>query len=209
MTWPHLVNFFYQKLRKVCPIRYPKTRRRVAPPFFFAICEKPQGGCTNPPMSGRRLNSGVNGFVSWQAICCFFNRSSNSLRSRTRGGSYPPPPLLCREWWRNGECQRGLKRHFKVLKNCLGNTFYPRLTGGGEFKAPSWIFASATAKKEQRYRRETWQTFSYNNLTSSVNFVLNPSDFFGDMVDFVTSLTTRHFWSKIVQTSRVCGRRSF
>ena len=48
----------------------------------------------------RTLNSGVNGFVSWQATRWFLNRSSNSLRSQTRGGSYPPP--LCREGWRNG-----------------------------------------------------------------------------------------------------------
>ena len=64
MTWPDLVNFFYQKLRKVCPIRYPKTLRfwvfflgggfsKPKPLWgFFAICEKPQGGgCTNPPPS--------------------------------------------------------------------------------------------------------------------------------------------------------------
>ena len=50
------------------------------------------------------LNSGVNGFVSWQATRWFLNRSVNSLRSQTRGGSYPP----CREGWRNGECRRGL-----------------------------------------------------------------------------------------------------
>ena len=39
-------------------------------------------------------------------------------------------------------------------------------------------------------------------------FFWNPSEIFWDLVDFVTS-TTRHFWSKIGQTSRVCGRRSF
>ena len=57
----------------------------------------------------RTLNSGVNGFLSWQATRWFFNRSSNSHRSQTRGMSYrPPPPPLCREGWRNGECRRGL-----------------------------------------------------------------------------------------------------
>ena len=43
----------------------------------------------------RTLNSGVNGFISWQATRWFFNRSSNSLRSQTRGGrtNQPPPPV--------------------------------------------------------------------------------------------------------------------
>ena len=58
----------------------------------------------------RTLNSGVNGFVSWQATRWFFNRSSNSLRSQTRGWSYPPPPP--REGWRNSEC------HFLQIKVC-------------------------------------------------------------------------------------------
>ena len=59
----------------------------------------------------RALNSGVNGFVSWQAThCFFFNRSSNSLRSQTRGWSYP------REGWRNSEC------HF--LQTKVANLLY-------------------------------------------------------------------------------------
>ena len=40
----------------------------------------------------RTINFGVNGFVSGQATHWFLNRSSNSLRSQTRRGSYPPPP---------------------------------------------------------------------------------------------------------------------
>ena len=41
--------FFYQKLRKVCPIRYPKTRRRVAPPFFPYLRNLRGGGVHQPP----------------------------------------------------------------------------------------------------------------------------------------------------------------
>ena len=50
--WPDLTwsIFFYQKLRKVCPIRYSKIRRRVAPPFFSLSAKNLRGGgCTNPP----------------------------------------------------------------------------------------------------------------------------------------------------------------
>ena len=62
--WPDLTwSFFYQKLCKVCPIRYPKTRRRVRR-RFFSICEKPQGGggCTDcPSLSDRRWRNTVSG----------------------------------------------------------------------------------------------------------------------------------------------------
>ena len=53
--WPDLTwsIFFYQKLRKVCPIRYPKTRRRYAPPFFRYLRKTSGGGCTNPPVRAR------------------------------------------------------------------------------------------------------------------------------------------------------------
>ena len=58
--WPDLTwsILFYQKLRKVCPIRYPKTRRRYAPPFFSLSAKNLRGGCTNPPLSGRGLIGG-------------------------------------------------------------------------------------------------------------------------------------------------------
>ena len=46
LTWSF---FFYQKLRKVCPIRYPKTRRRYALSFFRYLQKNlGGGGCTNP-----------------------------------------------------------------------------------------------------------------------------------------------------------------
>ena len=37
--------------------------------------------------------------------------------------------------------------------------------GGGADNPPP---GRAWVKNEQRYRRETWETFSYNNMTSSV-----------------------------------------
>ena len=52
--WPDLTwsICFYQKLRKVCPIRYPKTR--YAPPFFRYLRKTSGGGgCTNPPVRAR------------------------------------------------------------------------------------------------------------------------------------------------------------
>ena len=56
--WPDMTrsNFFYQKMRKVCPIRYPKfggaARRR-----FCTISEKPQGGVApTPPPTWARVN---------------------------------------------------------------------------------------------------------------------------------------------------------
>ena len=54
--WPDLTwsIFFYQKLRKVCPIRYPKTWRRVAPPFFRYLRKTSGGGgAPNPPVRAR------------------------------------------------------------------------------------------------------------------------------------------------------------
>ena len=53
--WPDLTwSFFYQKLRKVCPIRCTKTRRRVAPPFLRYLRKTSGGGgCTNPPVRAR------------------------------------------------------------------------------------------------------------------------------------------------------------
>ena len=56
--WPDLTwsIFFYQKLRKVCSIRYPKTRRRYAPPFFRYLRKTSGGGLHQPPpLSGRGL----------------------------------------------------------------------------------------------------------------------------------------------------------
>ena len=52
--WPDLTwsFFFYQKLRKVCPIRYPKTRRRYTPPFFRYL-RNLRG--VAPPLTGRGL----------------------------------------------------------------------------------------------------------------------------------------------------------
>ena len=52
LTWS---IFFYQKLRKVCPIRYPKNRRRYAPPFFRYLRKTSGGGLHQPPLSGRGL----------------------------------------------------------------------------------------------------------------------------------------------------------
>ena len=49
--WPHLTwsIFFYQKLRKVWPIRNPKTRQRYAPPFFSLSAENlRRGGGVHP-----------------------------------------------------------------------------------------------------------------------------------------------------------------
>ena len=87
------------------------------------------------------------------------------------------------------------------------HTFNPRLTGGGGVWRPPPEY-SRYLKNEQRYRRETWQAFSYNNLTSSVEIFLK---IFGNFLRYgrFCDVTTRHFWSKIGQTSRVCGRRSF
>ena len=54
--WPDLTwsIFFYQKLRKVCPIRYPKTRRRYAPPFFRYLRKTSGGGVApTPPVRAR------------------------------------------------------------------------------------------------------------------------------------------------------------
>ena len=66
--WPDLTwsIFFYQKLRKVCPIRYPKTGRRYVAPFF-AICEKPHGGLHQPPVR-ERVNPRLTG-VSAERHC--------------------------------------------------------------------------------------------------------------------------------------------
>ena len=47
--WPDLTWSFFlkQKLRKVCPIRYPKTRRCYTPPFFRYLRKTSGGGgCT-------------------------------------------------------------------------------------------------------------------------------------------------------------------
>ena len=42
--WPDLTwSIFYQKLRKVCPIRYARTRRRYEPPFSRYL-RKTSGG---------------------------------------------------------------------------------------------------------------------------------------------------------------------
>ena len=52
--WPHLTwSFFYQKLRKVCSIRIPQNPAKKRAAVFFAICQKPQGSCTNPPVRAR------------------------------------------------------------------------------------------------------------------------------------------------------------
>ena len=50
LTWPG--QFFNQKLRKVCPIRHPKTRRRHAPPFFHYLRKTSRGGGA-PPVRAR------------------------------------------------------------------------------------------------------------------------------------------------------------
>ena len=57
--WPELTwsIFFYQKLRKICPIRYPKTLRRVAPPFFRYLRKTSGGGVHQPPLSGRGITN--------------------------------------------------------------------------------------------------------------------------------------------------------
>ena len=51
--WPDLTwsICFYQKLRKVCPIRYTKTRRRYAPSFFRYL-RKTLGGL-HPPVRAK------------------------------------------------------------------------------------------------------------------------------------------------------------
>ena len=54
--WPDLTwsIFFYQKLRKVCPISFPKTRRRYAPPFFRYLRLTSGGGVApTPPVRAR------------------------------------------------------------------------------------------------------------------------------------------------------------
>ena len=54
----------------------------------------------------RTLNSGVNGFVSWQAARWFLNQMFNSIRSQRWGDSINPlVPWTAK--WRNGECRRG------------------------------------------------------------------------------------------------------
>ena len=57
--WPDLTwsIFFYQKLRKVCPIRYPKTRRCVAPPFFRYLRKTSGGGLHQPPLVPARVKA--------------------------------------------------------------------------------------------------------------------------------------------------------
>ena len=52
--WPDLTwsIFFYQKLRKVCSIRYPKIRRRLRAAVFFLLSAKNLrgGGVHHPPV---------------------------------------------------------------------------------------------------------------------------------------------------------------
>ena len=43
----------------------------------------------------------------------------------------------------------------------------PRMTGGGAFNAP---LPNIRDSSKTNNETETWQTLSYNNLTSSVNF---------------------------------------
>ena len=42
--WPDLVNFFYQKLRKVCPIRYPENPVALRAAVFSLLRKKTSGG---------------------------------------------------------------------------------------------------------------------------------------------------------------------
>ena len=60
--WPDLTwsICFYQKLRKVCPIRHTKTRRRYAPSFFRYL-RKTLGGL-HPPYPGEGYASGNSNF---------------------------------------------------------------------------------------------------------------------------------------------------
>ena len=62
--WPDLTgSIFCQKLRKVCPIRYPKTWRRYAP-LFFRYLWKTSGGVA--PLSGRGLTRAPElFFITW------------------------------------------------------------------------------------------------------------------------------------------------
>ena len=57
----------------------------------------------------RTLSWYINLFVSRRATRSFFPRSSSSIRVKRQGGSYQPPPPLCRGKMRNGLCRRGLK----------------------------------------------------------------------------------------------------
>ena len=52
LTW-HWVEIFTKVAEKM-GVRWVKTRRRCAPPFF-AILEKPEGGRSNAPPAGRGL----------------------------------------------------------------------------------------------------------------------------------------------------------
>ena len=94
MTSPHLVNFFYQKLRKVWPIRNPKTRQRYAPPFFSLSAENLRrgggGGCT---LSGRRIKLCICSKKHLLHICAKFGSSGAPINPRPyRGGGWCNPP---------------------------------------------------------------------------------------------------------------------
>ena len=82
----------------------------------------------------------------------------------------------------------------------------PRLTGGAFDAPPSRIFAIA----QKRTALSTW------NLAGLLiqQFYIVRGIFLKSVGNFLRygrfcDVTTRHFWSKIGQTSRVCGRRSF
>ena len=69
----------------------------------------------------------------------------------------------------------------------------PRVTGGGRLTPPPPREYSRYLKNERRYRRETWQTFSYNNSTSSLKILLKSVGNFLRYGRFC-DVTTRHFW---------------
>ena len=55
-------QLFYQKLLKVCPIRYPKTRRRYTPPFFRFLrkTSRGSGGAPTPTVRARVKDQNVS-----------------------------------------------------------------------------------------------------------------------------------------------------
>ena len=81
LTWPGQF-FFYQKLRKVCPTSYSKTRRRVAPPFFRYL-RKTSGGVHQPPPVWARVNRSVNPRLTGVSAERHWPRFHGQVRLRT------------------------------------------------------------------------------------------------------------------------------
>ena len=88
VTWPHMAlgPKFSQKLRKRWGVRWVKTRRRCALPFF-RYPRKPEGGRSNaPPPSRARVNSkrrGTGAICAEALLIDFSERAFISLRKST------------------------------------------------------------------------------------------------------------------------------